>query len=236
MDRIHCDICHRAHNGTKRPFLCVIDARNRLYEGRVQNATSLIGNGNLEQQVNELLSSSQNESEHAASSSKVRVANWKSEQAAAMDKTSQIIAQADKLKAEVDAAQQEIQVRKDGLSRRKSDLAAVSDGIAARRSRQVDEIERSMQMSKYKWNRTADAMASTRAFLCEEAARLYGLRQVRKGNTKRYEIGGVDIVELHAMNSKSSLANNNLLSSKKGHGGQKGPKKPKETEKKTERL
>jgi hypothetical protein len=140
--------------------------------------------------------------ERTASLDRVRIDNWKSEQAAAVDRTNHIIAQAEKLQKEVDAARREIQDRKDGISRRKSDLASVSEGIAARRSRQLDDIERSMQMSRYKWNRSADAMAATRAFLCEEAARLYGLRQVRKGNSKRYEIGGVEIVELHAMNSE----------------------------------
>lgn len=182
----------------------MVDARNRLYEGRVQNATSLIRNGALEQQVNALISSAQDDKERTASSNNVRVANWKSEQAAAIDRTNQIIAQADKLKDEVDAARKEIQHRKNGIARRKSDLAAVSEGIAARRTRQVEDIERSMQMSKYKWNRSADAMAATRAFLCEEAARLYGLRQIRKGNQKRFEIGGVEIIDLHALNSESA--------------------------------
>lgn len=228
MDWIHCDICHRAHDGTKLPFLCVVDARNRLYEGRVQNATSLIRNGNLEQQVNALLSSAQADVERTASSNKVRVANWKSERAAAVDRTAQIIAQADKLKAEVDAARKEIKNRKDGLSRRKSDLAAVSEGIAARRNRQIEDIERSVQMSKYKWNRNADAMAATRAFLCEEAARLYGLRQIRRGNQKRFEIGGVEIIDLHALNSESTpLASD--LSLQKGE-NEKETEKTEETE------
>ncbi|KAJ9129380.1 hypothetical protein NKR19_g10398, partial [Coniochaeta hoffmannii] len=120
MDRIHCDICHRAHHGTKLPFLCVVDARNRLYQGRVQYATALIRNENLEQQVNALISSAQDDSERIASSDKVRVAKWKSEQAAAVDRTAQIIVQADKLKAEVDTARKEIKNRKDVLSRRKS--------------------------------------------------------------------------------------------------------------------
>ena len=226
MDRIHCDICHRAHHGTRLPFLCVVDARNRLYEGRVQYATALIRNDNLEQQVNALISSAQDDKERTASSDKVRVAKWKSEQAAAVDRTALIIAQADKLKAEVDAARMEINNRKDSLARRKSDLAAVSEGIAARRNRLIEDIERSMQMSKYKWNRNADAMAATRAFLCEEAARLYGLRQIRKGNQKRFEIGGVEIIELHALNSESmSLATKRTSKRKKT-----------EEEKKTEEM
>lgn len=216
MDRPRCDICHRAHHGTKLPFLCVVDARNRLYEGRVQNATSLIRNGNLEQQVNAIVSSPQNDRERTASPNKVCVANWKSERAAAVDRTAEIIAQADKLKADVDAARTEIKNRKDGLARRKLDLAAVSEGIAARRNRQIEDIERTVQMSKYKWNRSADAMAATRAFLCEEAARLYGLRQNRKGNQKRFEIGGVEIIDLHALNSESkSLADDLSLQKRK---------------------
>jgi hypothetical protein len=32
-------------------------------------------------------------------------------------------------------------------------------------------------------------------------ARLYGLRQVKKGSIKRYEIAGVEVVELHSLNS-----------------------------------
>ncbi|KAB5549811.1 UV radiation resistance protein and autophagy-related subunit 14-domain-containing protein [Coniochaeta sp. 2T2.1] len=201
MDRTHCDICHRAF-GTKLPFLCVVDARNRLYEGRLQNATCLIRNDELEQQIKALISSP-NDSERTASSNVVRVANWKSEQAAVVDRTSLIIAQADKLKLEVDAARKEFHDKQDRISRRKSDLAAVSEGIAARRTRQVEDVERSIQVLKYKWSRSADAMAATRAFLCEEAARLYGLRQIRKGNQKRFEIGGVEVVDLHALNNLS---------------------------------
>lgn len=203
MDKINCDVCHRPHS-QKLPFLCVVDARNQLYESRLQNAKSLIENDALEQQINAFISSPQNNNQQNDSSKKARVESWKSEQAAAVDRTSQIIAQAEKLKAETDAARKELQDKKDGVRRRKSDLASVSEGTASRRSRQVEDIERSIHMSKYKWNRSADQMCATRAFLCEEAARLYGLRQVRKGTSKRYEIGGVEIIELHAMNSKLS--------------------------------
>jgi hypothetical protein len=68
----------------------------------------------------------------------------------------------------------------------------------------LDEVQRSTQRLKYKWNRSADSMADTRAFLCESSARLYGLRQIKKGSVKRYEIGGVEIFDLHAMNSESA--------------------------------
>ncbi|KAK0630126.1 UV radiation resistance protein and autophagy-related subunit 14-domain-containing protein [Bombardia bombarda] len=196
---MNCSICHRLHSAKKLPFLCAVDARNRLYEPRVENTQALIQNDEVEAKVNAaLLSMKDAAGEENPSAKLVRL---KSEEAAAADRTSQIIAQADRLRAEIDVAQKEIEARNDAIARKKSDLAAISVGSSARRSRQMDETERSMQRTKYKWNRSADTMAATRAFLCEEAARLYGLRQVKKGSVRRYEIGGVEIAELHAMNS-----------------------------------
>lgn len=204
MDKLYCDVCRRPHDSRRLPFLCAVDARNRLYEGRLQSAVAMMDNDALEHKVNAALSS--NESMRTAV-----MDEWRSLEAAAMDKTSQIIAQADRLKVEIDAALQEISRKREMISRRRSDLASVSSGIPSRRSRQLDEVERAIQMTRYKWNRCAGTMAATRAFLCEEAARLYGLRQVKKGSSKRYEIGGVEIVELHAMNGKSCYCFASLL-------------------------
>lgn len=189
---MRCDICRRPHDARELPFLCAVDARNRLYEGRVQNAAALMENDGLERQVHA--------TRPPAAPKAVKMEDWRSAEAAALDATSRIIAQADRLKVEVDAARKDIQARKDSIGRRRSDLSSASNGISARRSRQLDEAERAILMTRYKWNRCADTTAATRAFLCEEAARLYGLRQVKKGNSKRYEIGGVDIVELPALN------------------------------------
>ncbi|KAK4458884.1 UV radiation resistance protein and autophagy-related subunit 14-domain-containing protein [Cladorrhinum samala] len=197
-----CSICRRPHHAKKQPFLCVVDARNRLYETRVEHARVLIQNEALEHQVEAVLSgrvgAAQKPDGHESAA---RLDRQRSEERAALDRTSEIIAQADRLKSEVDAARKEIEAKRDLLARRKSDLASVSAGASARRNRQLEEIERSIQRIKYKWNRSADTMAATRAFLCEEAARLYGLRQIKKGSAKRYEIGGVEIFEVHSMNS-----------------------------------
>jgi Vacuolar sorting 38 and autophagy-related subunit 14 len=199
---MNCEICHRAHSAKKLPFLCVVDARNRLYEGRVEFAQALIQTEEAERQANAALVSQAEATHESTSALRAKIDRIRSEEGAAADRTSQIIAQADRLKAEIDAARKEIERKKDAIARKTSSLASVSSGSPSRRNRQLEEIERSMQRTKYKWNRSADTMAATRAFLCEEAARLYGLRQVKKGSAKRYEIGGVEIVELHAMNSK----------------------------------
>ncbi|KAK4132581.1 hypothetical protein BT67DRAFT_457329 [Trichocladium antarcticum] len=200
---MNCSICHRPHHAKKLPFLCAVDARNRLYEGRVEYAQALIQSEEAENQVNAVLASAEGATPDQKPDPSARAAWLTAEEKAAADRTSQIIAQADRLRSEVDAARREIAAKKDAIARTKSDLAAVTAGTSARRSRQLEEVERSTQRTRYKWNRSADTMAATRAFLCEEAARLYGLRQVKKGSVKRYEIGGVEMFDLHAMNSLS---------------------------------
>lgn len=203
---MNCSICSRSYHAQKRPFLCAVDGRNRIYEGRVENARALLENEEIEREVNRLLAEEKRDIVGTADPSKIQLEKWKSNQAAATDRTSQIIAQADRLRSEVDAARQEIQAKNKALARRRSDLASVSSGIEARRTRQLDETSSSIQRLRFHWHRNAETLAATRAFLCEEAARLYGLRQIKKGSSKRYEIGGVEMVELHNMNSMTARA------------------------------
>lgn len=156
-------------------------------------------NETLQKDINDLLA--QDKADDGPGRSVV-LESLSASQRLAEDRTEQIIAQAEKLKGEIAAARKEIADRKAALIRRKSDLASASSGIAARRTRQLEETERSISVAKYKWTRSADQMSSTRSFLCMEAAKLYGLRRIKKGSSARYEykIGGVDIVDLSSMN------------------------------------
>ena len=107
---------------------------------------------------------------------------------------------------EMEKAREEIAKKKAIISRRKSELATASNGIEARRTRQTEEVEKSIRITKYKWNQTHNITASSRAFLCGEAAKLYGLRRVRRnGGLEEYRIGGIGIVDLRSMNSESPL-------------------------------
>ncbi|SPQ18821.1 b3544017-67b4-4eff-91bc-808bc17ad6fd [Thermothielavioides terrestris] len=202
---MNCSICHRPHHAKKLPFLCAVDARNCLYESRVEYAQALIETEDAEHRVEAALASQEGVgvTQDAKFKTGAHVDWLRAEEAAAADRTSQIIAQADRLKDEIDAARREIAAKKKAIAQKKSDLASASAGTWARWNRQLDEVQRSTQRLKYKWNRSADSMAETRAFLCESSARLYGLRQIKKGSVKRYEIGGVEIFDLHAMNSLS---------------------------------
>lgn len=207
---IFCDICGKPHHSQRLPFLCAVDARNRCYDGRIKNVQALLENEGLQQQIDGLiLESSKDENVQrptGAPNRAVAVRFARSEQRACEDRTRCIIEQADKLAEEVAAARKEIEDRKAAIARRRNDLASASVGLDARRSRQLDETERSIQMLKYKWNRSADAMARTRSFLCVEAAKLYGMRRIKKGNSSsryEYRIGGTNVVDLESMHCKA---------------------------------
>lgn len=210
LAKMLCDICSRQHHPQRLPFLCPVDARNRLYEGRLAQAHLLMDSGKLENEVSALLSppdamssamSTRNQAPHL-----VRAEEWLSEQRQAVDRTNDIIAQADRLRLEIDAAKKDVERRKKAISRRKDDLASVSHGVAARRVDLQQSVERSIMVARTNWDQNHEGIATHRAFLCIEAARLYGLRRQKKGGSVRYEIGGVEIVDLHSMSSKCGRA------------------------------
>lgn len=196
---MNCDICHRPHHPQKLPFLCTVDSRNRLYASRIAHATALIENETLSREISSALAGTDPSSDGSAAGKTIHVESLRSEEAQAADRTSQIIAQADKLRTEIDAARREIAERKNKNARRKADLTEASNGIESRRSRHLDEVERAIQMTKYKWNRSFENMAATRSYLCMEAARLYGLHRIKKGSSVKFELAGIEMIELPGM-------------------------------------
>jgi hypothetical protein len=206
---MQCDICFRT-GGRKLPFLCPTDARNQLYEARIQNAQVLLEQDTLKQEIATLLSSyphSDKATKAQTLPSRLESDEAVSERAQAIDRTQQIIAHADELQVKLDKAREEIAKKKDILARRRSELASATNGVEARRARQNDEVERAIRMIKYKWNNIHSVTATSRAFLCGEAARLYGLRKIRRTSdgSEEYRIGGISIVDLRAMNCESPL-------------------------------
>ncbi|KAF9774392.1 autophagy protein 14 [Fusarium sp. DS 682] len=193
-----CDICHRNHDAERLPFLCTVDARNSLLDGRIKNVELLLQNESLQKEINDLLN-------ETSTPNRDHTESLQAQQRTAEDRTTQILAAADKLRNDIKAAREEIQARKAALSRRKSDIAAVSDGLVERRVRQQKDIETDIGRLKYKWSRSAGDMARTRSFLCMEAARLYGLERIREGSTGKYEyyLGGIPVVDLSTMNSST---------------------------------
>lgn len=210
---MQCDICFRT-GGHKLPFLCPTDARNRLYDPRIQHAKVLLEKDTLDQQVTNLLAQQDKAQDDARDGpgSRPRVTSADAEKEQTIDRTQQIISQADELRLKLEVARADLARRKANLARRKSDLASASNGVEPRRLRQVEDVEKSIRMTRFKWNQVHGTTASSRTFLCGEAAKLYGLKKARKnGGSEEYRIGGVGIVDLRAMNSKFLLSVNLII-------------------------
>lgn len=184
-----CHVCLRGHDAKKLPFLCPTDARNRTYEERLRILQLLVENEALSNQVNDLLS--QSSAVHAGASA----------QTLADDSTKHILASADKVRQDIKAAKEEVKQRRAAIAARRSELSAASQGVSDRRLKQQRDVEKSTQVYNFRWSQSAEDMAGTRAFLCREAVKLYGLRRVRKPGSGRYDyfLGRLPIVDLSNM-------------------------------------
>ncbi|KND91231.1 hypothetical protein TOPH_03980 [Tolypocladium ophioglossoides CBS 100239] len=191
-----CDICHRGHDAQRLPFLCAVDARNQIYDGRIKNLQLFFENEKLQRDANDVAADTARPGKDAMDLALAQ-------QHLAEDRTDQILAVADRLREEIQAARDEAKARRAALARRKSDLASAADGLQERRARQQHELDKSTQMARFRWSQGAENMARTRSFLCTEAIRLYGLKRTRKGAAGRYEyhIGRIPVVDLTSMDS-----------------------------------
>lgn len=182
-----------------------MDARNELYEPRIQHAHILLEKEGLEQQIQTLLQNERAETSQVPSS-------IDAEREKIVDRTQAIITRADELKANLDKAKEELAKRKEANARRRSELSSAKNGVEARRLRQIEDVEKSIKMTKYKWNQGHNTLAASRTFLCGEAAKLYGLRKSRRSSGQdEYKIGSVSIMDLRTLNSKLPPPSNRFI-------------------------
>lgn len=205
---MQCDICFRI-GGAKLPFLCPVDARNVLYEPRMANARVLLEKDALDRQIT-AATSDKKAGTSSATKQDLKLGRWDidsnvAERDQAIDRTEQIMAQAEDLRAKIEEARADIARRKATIARRKTDMESASNGLDQRRTRQIEEVEKVTKMRNYKWNQMHGTTAVSRAFLCGEAAKLYGLRRHKDNESMqdKFSIAGVPIVDLRSMNTAS---------------------------------
>ncbi|OAA68927.1 UV radiation resistance protein/autophagy-related protein 14 [Cordyceps fumosorosea ARSEF 2679] len=191
-----CYICLRGHDAHKLPFLCPMDARNQIYSDRIKHAQLLVENEGLRSHINTLIGGAE------------AVDAGKAAQTLADDGTTQILESADRVRQQIRDAKEDIRQRRAALSTRRSQLAAASHGDSDRRSKDQRDVEKSTQMFNFRWSQSAEDMAVTRAFLCREAVKLYGLKRTRKGASGRYEylLGRLPIIDLRDMEAQTPEA------------------------------
>ncbi|OBT93179.1 hypothetical protein VE01_09199 [Pseudogymnoascus verrucosus] len=233
--KIHCDICFRP-GSRKLPFLCATDARNQLYESRLRHAEVLLQNDALSQKIAAL--TTEDPSSSSPSEGKEHTYNppstepptddrtpeqlalalsvTLSERDASAARTAEIILKADTLRLSLTHARASIAARKAALAARQRALEKARNGLAARQQRALDDLAKASKMSTYRWNHAHALTVQARAFLCYQAAELYGLQRVRVrggAGADEYTIGGVRIVDLRYMNNASAT----LISTSLGH-------------------
>lgn len=209
---MQCDICFRT-GGPKLPFLCPTDARNRLYDLRFRHANALVEGNAAEQDVSAALEERTNSSQSTVSMARVEVTEIQAKMSQAAYRTQHIITKAEELRDNIEKAKQDLARRKNVLSRRKTILASVLNGIEDQRNKQINDIEKAIRVVKFKWNQNHTTSASARAFLCGEAARLYGLKCVKNKNGKdEYKIGSIPIIELRRLNTVTAAQISTSLS------------------------
>lgn len=207
---MQCDICFRT-GGHKLPFLCPTDARNQLYETRVQTAGILVEKDALDREISARFPppSSKTGTHEEGPSTVVTPSNYEqllAEREQIIDRTNQVLAHADELKAKLERAKDERNKKKAANDRRRAELSSAANGVEARRAKQIHDIEGSTRRIKYRWNQAYNLIGGSRAYLCYEAAKLYGLERVkRKNGAEEYKIGGVGVVDLRSMNSMYTL-------------------------------
>ncbi|ELR05324.1 hypothetical protein GMDG_07307 [Pseudogymnoascus destructans 20631-21] len=235
--KIHCDICFRP-GSRKLPFLCATDARNQLYEPRLRYTEVLLQNDRLSQEIAALTtedptsSTPSHEEEHTyippstepssptddrtPEQLALALSLTLSERDASAARTAEIILKADTLRLSLTHARASIAARKAALAARQRALEKARNGLAARQQRALDDLAKASKMSTYRWNQAHALTVQARAFLCYQAAELYGLQRVRvRGGAggDEYTIGGVRIVDLRYMNNASAT----LISTSLGH-------------------
>lgn len=228
---MQCDICFRP-SAPSLPFLCAVDARNRLYEPRITQVKTLISNAELDREVGVVLARGRGGdgemgrgkegitrvseedtgkgngtatgevTEGRDGSRNIELQGLLAQRDSVRRRTEEILARADQLRRDVQEARAALAERRVVMQKRREELDKVSAGLQAKRDRRVDEAQKAIKMVRYKWNQTHAITASSRAFLCAEAAKLYGLRKVRRSNGKEeFHIGGMGIMDLTALNS-----------------------------------
>lgn len=209
---MQCDICFRPH-GKELPFLCAVDARNQLYPARLEIARVLLEKDALSRQIQaetSLAGASDEKSQALSDNSSARsiLDRNVTEKEVVEDRTLQIIAHADELREKIKQAKAIRAAKRSSVQRRRFELASAKNGFEKPWQARIEDADKSIKRTKFKWNKQSETIAEARIYLCCEAAKLYGLR---KGRVKRngtwseeHRIGGVSIMDLREMNSRSN--------------------------------
>lgn len=212
--KMQCDICHRAAS-SRLPFNCAVCARDALYQPRLQHAQILLEKEALEQEVEQIARKTSSVSTKAPSSAHKTpqgTQGWTVQCAAAEqilsdDKSQTILSHVQSLREESQMIKVDIAARRARLIKRQSEFSSAKQELSHSQDSSIEPVEKGIRRTAHRWETLHNKTAESRLFLCKEAAQLYGLQhhKRRKGVPGRdiYSIGGIPIVDLRDLNSKT---------------------------------
>ena len=202
-----CHVCSRPPSD-RLQFLCATCARNQLYPLRIDQVNALLQKDASGREIDNAVGKNQGdeaESQSEPNRWSIQAANTRSAQSAA--RTQLIRERIAALRKEIAEGKKDVARRRSALAQRRSDAESVNFRVSDRRAAAVSEVQHEIQKTEQKWTGSHSKFIESRVFLCREAANLYGLRQKtrrRKGEViSTYVIGGISIVNLRDLNSKS---------------------------------
>lgn len=194
---MECQICRRRHRPQLHhrhppqplPLLCPVDARNLVYPARFDILQLLLENDQLRSRIDALGPDADDPS--AAQLQLLR------------DRSADLHDAAHRLRPDVEAAREEVRSRKEALARRRSDLASLIKASEERQPPQLGEAQESIRSLRSRCSQLALDLSRTRAFLCAEAAKLYGLRRIKTADVGRYDyqLARLSLINLASMDS-----------------------------------
>ncbi|KAJ5779060.1 hypothetical protein N7457_006780 [Penicillium paradoxum] len=196
-----CSICSRASHA-RLSFHCPTCARNQLYQLRINNTQVLLEKECLEKQIETAISSGQlplgTELTHC----------WQI-QTISNDHTESLVRrellghQLQALRSDIDAKKAEIAKRKEALARRRSDAVSARYQLVERETGILAGLQNTSKRVEHVWHSLHSKTAESRIYLCREVADLYGLRKIKKSQSREtYLLGCGFIVDLRDMNGK----------------------------------
>ena len=213
---IECQVCLRSGNSQLHLY-CPTCARNALYEPRVQHAQVLLTREALGKEVELVLNGGKrvagtrslqtSETMNGHISSRITYERAEAECAHSTERTRTVLSHVEALRTQTKLIKDDIAKRKASLSQRQKVLTSIKQELVQQKVKVVEPLQKGYGNTENRWNALHNKSAESRIFLCREAARLYGLQQRKrkKGVPGRdsYLIGGVPIVDLRDINSKT---------------------------------
>ncbi|KAF2806883.1 uncharacterized protein BDZ99DRAFT_500922 [Mytilinidion resinicola] len=222
---MECTICTRAIGSELSPFNCATCARATLFPYRAQLAEVLLEREKEAKRVTAVVQGDESAETHYSIRNShttimvdrekctmgAELEQTKAETALIKETTTQINEHATMLHQQIEQARKDLAARKAVLAQRRSDLQSVGHNITARRKKELDKVQETIQKTEHSWDKYHSGTVKARVTLCEEAAKLSGLKQKwRKakdgGLYDVYYIGPGDtlpIVDLRDLNNAS---------------------------------